>query len=358
MTTQRATHPVLQFGFSIVLVGMLAAACGSEPTTDETLGGTDQSQNPASDAPAGGGRAAPNGESMAMGGAQAGATARTGRAGPTATSGSGASGQSAAGTGAGVGAEMDTAAEADAGVEGGSGGASGGDVEEAGASGGGAGTGSAGTGGVEAEAGAGGSEPMADPEDLGKGDGSDVITIGDSWMSYAVNGGGIEGGLNRAGTNYRNYGFAGTQLLNGQIPGQYDQAKRQNPDIKTIIMTGGGNDVMFSGGCSTKEACTAFSQMIADSLDELWMKAEADGVSSAVYIQYSRNAGTAPEETRPDMPAVPKICSGGTFRCVFISTTDLIERSDTVDGIHPTSAGCDRIAKRVLEEMEKAGVRR
>jgi lysophospholipase L1-like esterase len=177
-------------------------------------------------------------------------------------------------------------------------------------------------------------------------------------MSYAINGGGIEAGLTRAGTDYRNYGVAGTQLLNGQIPGQYDQAKRANADIKTIIMTGGGNDVMFSGGCDTKEACTAFSQMIADGLDELWKKAEADGVTSAVYIQYSRNAGTAPAETRPDMAAVPKICSGGTFRCVFIGTTDLIASTDTVDGIHPTSAGCDRIAARVLEEMEKAGVRR
>jgi lysophospholipase L1-like esterase len=43
---------------------------------------------------------------------------------------------------------------------------------------------------------------------------------------------------------------------------------------------------------------------------------------------------------------------------VFIDTTDLIAASDTGDGIHPTLAGCDRIAKRVLEEMEKAGVRR
>lgn len=195
-------------------------------------------------------------------------------------------------------------------------------------------------------------------EDYGKGDGSDVITIGDSWMSYAVNGGGIEAGLDRAGTSYRHYAVAGTQLLNGQIPGQYDQAKRANPDIKTIILTGGGNDVMFSGGCNTKEACTAFSQMIADGLDELYTRAAADGVTSAVYIQYSRNAGTAPSETRPDMPAIPAICKTDKIRCVSISTTDLVASTDTVDGIHPTLAACDRIAELVVSEMEAKGVRR
>jgi len=30
----------------------------------------------------------------------------------------------------------------------------------------------------------------------------------------------------------------------------------------------------------------------------------------------------------------------------------------SLDGIHPTFDGCDRIAKRTLEEMAKAGVRR
>src|SRR4051794_12397694 len=82
-------------------------------------------------------------------------------------------------------------------------------------------------------------------EDLGKGDGTDVVTIGDSWMSIITNGGGIEGGLDRAGTSYRHYSVAGTLLLNGQIPGQYDQAKAINPKILTVIMTGGGNDIMF-----------------------------------------------------------------------------------------------------------------
>jgi lysophospholipase L1-like esterase len=194
--------------------------------------------------------------------------------------------------------------------------------------------------------------------DLGKGDGSDVITIGDSWMNIATNGGGIEGALDRAGTSYRHYAIAGTTLINGDIPAQYDRAKAANPKIASVIMTGGGNDVMFSGGCNTKEACTMSAQRIADALDELWTKMSSDGVTTVVYIQYSKYAGTAPTDTRPDMPPIVKVCTTGAIRCISQNTDDLVAATDTVDGIHPTLAAADRIAKAVLEQMETLGARR
>jgi lysophospholipase L1-like esterase len=194
--------------------------------------------------------------------------------------------------------------------------------------------------------------------DLGKGDGSDVITIGDSWMNIATNGGGIEGALDRAGTSYRHYAIAGTTLINGDIPAQYDRAKAANPKIASVIMTGGGNDVMFSGGCNTKEACTMSTQRIADALDELWTKMASDGVSTVVYIQYSKYAGTAPTDTRPDMAPIVTICTTGKIRCISQNTDDLVAAMDTVDGIHPTLPACDRIAKAVLDQMETMGARR
>jgi hypothetical protein len=68
--------------------------------------------------------------------------------------------------------------------------------------------------------------------DLGKGDGSDVIAIGDSWMSLSA-GAGIQDSLLKAsGQKYRVYGVPGTQLLNGQIPGQFTRAKTANPISK------------------------------------------------------------------------------------------------------------------------------
>jgi lysophospholipase L1-like esterase len=313
----------------------LAAACsntpqtavGSEPSTQATAG-----SHAAGASAAGMAALATAGSTSAAAGARAndsaGSASSAGSSGSTSSAGGSApAGSSAGGSG---GATASPAA-------GGSGGAAG--VSNAGGSGG--------TGGSS-----------SDRPDLGKGDGSDVITIGDSWMSIPTNGGGIEGGLDRAGTKYRHYSAAGTTLINGDIPMQYDRAKAANPKIATVVMTGGGNDVMYSGGCNTKDSCTMFAQRIADALDQLWTKMVADGVTTTVYIQYSKNAGTAPADTRPDVAPVPKICTAGKLRCLSIDTTDLIAASDTIDGIHPTMPGCDRIAKRVLDNMAAQGARR
>ncbi|MEY4513027.1 MAG: hypothetical protein RLZZ450_5149, partial [Pseudomonadota bacterium] len=187
--------------------------------------------------------------------------------------------------------------------------------------------------------------------DLGKGDGSDVITIGDSWMT--TQSGGIEGGLDRAGTKYRHYSVGGTTLLSGQIPGQYDRAKSANPKISTAIMTGGGNDIMFnSGSCSTPEKCTEFSGKLTAALNVLWTKMAADGVQDVIYVQYSDNAGATPPENRSGSREPAAICSSGKINCHFVATTDIVAKADLPDSIHPNKAAHDRIAKRLLELME------
>jgi hypothetical protein len=194
--------------------------------------------------------------------------------------------------------------------------------------------------------------------DLGKGDGSDVVTIGDSWMSILTNGGGIEGALDRAGTSYRHYSIAGTTLIGGDIPLQYGRAKGVSANIKTVIMTGGGNDIMFSGGCNTKEACQQSVQMIVDALDQLWSQMADDGVKDVIFIQYSANAGTSPKDTLPASAPTPPICLTGRITCHAVMTTDLVSATDLIDGIHPSLQACDLIAKRVLDLMDTSGIRR
>jgi GXWXG protein/Domain of unknown function (DUF4334) len=195
--------------------------------------------------------------------------------------------------------------------------------------------------------------------DLGVGDGKDVVTIGDSWMAGPLGGSGIQAALDRAGTDYRHYAVTATTLLSGQIPGQYDRAKRANPKISTVIMTGGGNDVMFTAGsCSTPEACAEFSVKITDALDALWTKMADDGVQDVIYVQYSDNAGSTPAENRGGAAKPVPICYTGRISCHTVPTTDLIARSDLADGIHPGTAGNNRIAKRVLGLMAERKVRR
>jgi lysophospholipase L1-like esterase len=201
--------------------------------------------------------------------------------------------------------------------------------------------------------------PWMTRADLGKGDGKDVVTIGDSWMAGALGGAGIQAALDREGTKYRHYAVTATTLLSGQIPGQYDSAKRANPKISTVIMTGGGNDVMFTAGaCSTPEACAEFAGKITMALNTLWTKMANDGVEDVIYVQYADSAGSTPTGSRGASKAVAEICYSGRLSCHTVPTSDIISRSDLADGIHPGAAGNTRIAKRVLELMEQRKIRR
>jgi len=134
-------------------------------------------------------------------------------------------------------------------------------------------------------------------EDLGKGNGTDVITIGDSWMSYDNNTG-IQDSLRRlSGQPYRQYGAGGTQLLDGEIPGQYARAKQENANIKTVIMTGGGNDLLRSNARADLATAGPFARMridqIANRLVALWTEMSKDGVRDIIYVFYSRGGGIA-----------------------------------------------------------------
>ena len=320
------------------VLASLSIACS---TSNMNVGGGAGTASTAPQAMAAPSGMSPGGAPAPIAGAGSGMQTQTGKAGTSAPAGSG--GQTASSTPSAGSSAAGTSAAGSGGMTGAAAGTGDGD-------------GSGGAGGSAAGSG-GGSAPAMD---LGKGDGSDVITIGDSWMQIVTNGGGIEGALDRAGTMYRHYAIPGTTLENGgDIPAQYERAKAANPKIATVIMTGGGNDIMFSNGCVTKESCTAAVQMIADALNTLWTEMAKDGVTHVVYIAYSKNAGTAPSDTRPDSAPIPMICTmGSTITCHSLDTTPMVGPGDTVDGIHPTLPACDKIAAAVLDLLEKAGARR
>ena len=206
-------------------------------------------------------------------------------------------------------------------------------------------------------------------EDLGEGDGSDVITMGDSWMSNTLGtGDAIQGALRRLTSQpYRNYAAQGVLLLQSgifgaAIPTQYQSAKRRDPDIKTVIMTGGGNDIIQNASVQAScdsggEACKMKLAEIQAALAALWTEMANDGVKDVVYIQYSRDAGSTDQDVRDDDRPPPEICVSGKIRCHSIATTEAVMGS-LQDGIHPTRAANDRIAKVVWDYMVAKGIRR
>jgi hypothetical protein len=217
------------------------------------------------------------------------------------------------------------------------------------------------TAGAMAMAGAPAAGAAAMPrEDLGKGDGSDVIAIGDSWMLLTFSG--IQTSLVRlSGQPYRTYGIPGTRLLDGVIPSQYASAKRTDPDIKTVVMTGGGNDILLTGAGNDRATAGPNTRrqidMVADRLTMMWAEMGMDGVKDIVYIEYSRGGGSeaavnyATEKIKPLCDAVTPA------RCHWIDS-DVYIMMQLADGIHPTSAGCDKIAMGIIDLMEKEGMRR
>ena len=148
------------------------------------------------------------------------------------------------------------------------------------------------------------------------------------------------------------------------IPAQWpdilaDAKGKMSKGVKLVIMTGGGNDVMFTAGaCSTPEACAEFAGKITMALNTLWTKMADDGVQDVIYVQYADSAGSTTTGSRGASKAVAEICYSGRLSCHTVPTSDIISRSDLADGIHPGAAGNTRIAKRVLELMEQRKIRR
>lgn len=201
--------------------------------------------------------------------------------------------------------------------------------------------------------------------DLGKGDGKDVITIGDSWMYYLANGGGIERGLRDAsGQKYRNYGVTGVELLDNNlfgsaIPTQYDKAKKENPDIKTVVMTGGGNDLLMLAVGDAK----AKIDEVGIRLDELWKQMASEGVKDVLYIEYSEGGSASDAaNVRYGIEKVRPICESQTgLRCHFMLSDPIINKQLYLgDGlnVHPTQDGCTKLGKAAFELMVSEGMRR
>lgn len=207
--------------------------------------------------------------------------------------------------------------------------------------------------------------PGEERADLGKGDGKDVVTIGDSWMLLL--GTGIQESLTRvSGQPYRKYARPGTRLLDGVIPGQYATAKRADPDIKTVVMTGGGNDIIqnstlksdcMRGGAMCDEQVAKIRMRLA----ELWKEMSTDGVQDVIHVMYSKSAGSGVMNRDKHNEQMAEVCAAvpAPLRCHLLNTDELIGPSDMRgDGIHPTDSGYDKIGKAVFELMEEEGMRR
>jgi hypothetical protein len=321
-------------------VGLVAGTSGTSMSSAGT-GATTASSGAGSAAISSSGSAAGSGGSAPVGSAAGSGAARVSPAG---------------GSGAGQGGVGDSSAAGDG---------------SAAVSGGAGGSGTGGQGGASGQGGAGGADAETHA-DLGKGDGQDVVTLGDSYMSNSLQvegtGGGIVPALATAsGQRYPNYAVQGTMLLMADsfgpaIPTQWDSAVRVNAKIKTVIITGGGNDIIQSASlkmsCMTGgDDCKQLLMKESAAFDALWTKMADAGVQDIIHVGYATDTGTV-DPSVLSAAMTPPICLSGRIRCHELDTTALIMKQIAGDGIHPLQAANTRVAKAIVDLMAKEGVRR
>jgi lysophospholipase L1-like esterase len=218
-----------------------------------------------------------------------------------------------------------------------------------------------------------------------------VVMLGDSYMDLGNVGPTIQKDAN---ATYRTYYLAGAAMNygtgQGNIPYQFDNmAVTDNPDIKVVIMDGGGNDILINNSqcLNTPTAGDTMCHMVIDQSVARGQQLLQDGVSKGVkYIAYffyphiDPNVGAnASDWLDYAAPKVAQICCGSStpaqgasdytchgtalgIDCVFIDTRpefmghNMSSGTDywfQADGIHPNQSGADAISAKVWAQMQK-----
>jgi len=233
-----------------------------------------------------------------------------------------------------------------------------------------------------------------------------VVMIGDSYLDPTFSDASLDlfadaqmAGSLPANTTYRHYYQGGAAMNNGalqfNIPYQYesqaktDLAVMRPTDIDTIIMDGGGNDVLIDEqSCLTSAppgntSCTSEIQGVVARATSLLQEMASNGVKHIVYFFYPHldpaGGGLLPTPA-PDVnvtldyayPLAEQLCCGASFtsstksytcsgkiagtQCTFIDMRPAFEGHvadyiKTTDHVHPTPAGAQVIADLIWQTM-------
>ncbi|MBN1532146.1 MAG: SGNH/GDSL hydrolase family protein [Spirochaetes bacterium] len=119
----------------------------------------------------------------------------------------------------------------------------------------------------------------------------DVIIVGDS--IYDLDGY-IHDNLQAiTGYSYKDYSRSGDTI--SYINDQYQDAIDDNPNVRTIIMDAGGNDILmdvyWSQACQSStmtvsSSCRSYINGVLDDVEDLWDEMDADGVEAIIHTGY------------------------------------------------------------------------
>jgi GDSL-like Lipase/Acylhydrolase family len=213
---------------------------------------------------------------------------------------------------------------------------------------------------------------------------SQVIMVGDSYINWISHSFPADLAKN-SGQQWRNYAIGGQSLATGgigllglgYIPEQLDTAIAEDRDFHTLIMDGGGNDILVADPFLAPNSCTASGagkdpacQMIVQralqaakaSID----KAAAAGVRDVVYFFYPHvPANTILSDDNPNeildyaLPMAKAMCDGterqtsGKMRCTFVDMVPVFAGHPDYfnEDIHPNDTGSKAMADKIWQVM-------
>jgi hypothetical protein len=211
---------------------------------------------------------------------------------------------------------------------------------------------------------------------------SQLVVIGDSyinWLSHTF----PEDIQRESGQAWRMEAVGGTSMGSGgigSIPQQFYDSIAKDPDAHTVLMDGGGNDVLVpdfsnaffyectSKGSSTKANCQKIVETAVTVAGQLRDKAAAAGIRDVVYFFYPHVpantilSGDDPAEMLDyAVPKVRAFCddmlkdTGGKTRCTFIDMIPLFKgHTDWFnEDIHENATGSAAMAKEIWRVMSE-----
>jgi lysophospholipase L1-like esterase len=211
-----------------------------------------------------------------------------------------------------------------------------------------------------------GGNPYVDDADR-----DDVITIGDSIFDLS---GDIQTYLEQeAGQTFRNYTQSGAMLSGGilatAIDQQYADANGANGDISTVVMNGGGNDILIPAilldpyGCRTHWWRWNISRSCKNLVNNSYVTAvnlmndmAADGVDDIVFLGYytlPRSNANLEKAVNYGDKRLGDACANTVANCSFIDPRGTVPAEHVLgDNIHPTSEGSRTLANQIWPLLE------
>ena len=206
-------------------------------------------------------------------------------------------------------------------------------------------------------------------------DNDQVIAIGDSIFALS---GKVQDELEaKAGETFRRYTVSGSELSDGSVgtsvEDQYQRAKTDNAAIDTILMNGGGNDILIPSilfdphNCKTQwydfgklsSKCKRFIDDVYVDAVDLLNQMDADGVDNVLYLGYfyTKNGILLLKSMKEavdygDM-RLNQACDFSTVDCQFIDPRSSISNNHIIfDGIHPNEEGSRILANLVWPKLQ------